>query len=102
MSLGSMEFCGGVHTAQRQITTQISIEFCILVIGLGLCLGHCQSDYTIRIRQYFKRYHIRNILNVTPDYILHLQIANENVGVLPYNSPNVKTKILLCKPSSRS
>ena len=49
MSLGSMELCGGVHTAQRQITTQIPIEFCILVIGLGLGFGHCQSDYTITI-----------------------------------------------------
>ena len=45
MSLVSMELCAGVHTAQRQITTQIPIEFCILVIGLG----HCQSDYTISI-----------------------------------------------------
>ena len=46
MSLGSMELYGGVHTAQRQTTTQISIEFCILVVGLGLglCLGHCQPD----------------------------------------------------------
>ena len=42
MSLGSMELCGGVHNAQRQISTQIAIEFCILVIGLGL--GHCQCD----------------------------------------------------------
>ena len=40
MSLCSVELCGGVHTAQRQITTQIPIEFCMLVIGLGL--GHCQ------------------------------------------------------------
>ena len=49
MSLGSMEMCGGVHTAQRQITTQIPIEFCTLVIGLGLGLVHCQSDYTIKL-----------------------------------------------------
>ena len=37
---------GGVHTAQRQITTQIPIAFCLLVIGiclgLGLVLGQCQ------------------------------------------------------------
>ena len=48
MTLGSMELYGGVHTVQRQITTQIPIEFCILVIGHGLSLGHghCQSDYT--------------------------------------------------------
>ena len=53
MSLGSMELCEGVHTAQRQTTTQIPIEFCILVIGLslGLSLSHCQSDYTI-MQQY--------------------------------------------------
>ena len=51
MSLGSMELCVGVHTAQRQIITHNPIGFCILVIGLGLglCLGHCQSDYTISI-----------------------------------------------------
>ena len=36
MTLGSMELPRGVHTAQRQITTQIPIEFCVLVIGLGL------------------------------------------------------------------
>ena len=42
--------CEGVHIAHRQITTQISIEFCILVIGLGLGLGlgQCQSDRGIR------------------------------------------------------
>ena len=30
-----------VHTAQRQITTQIPTEFCVLVIGLGLCQCKC-------------------------------------------------------------
>ena len=49
MTLGSMGLCKGFHTAQRQITTQIPIEFCILVIRLGLCLslGHCQCKCTI-------------------------------------------------------
>ena len=46
MALGSMKLYRVIHTAQRQITTQIPIEFCVLVIGLGLGLGlgHCQSD----------------------------------------------------------
>ena len=48
--IGSVELWGGVHIAQRQITTQISIEFCTLVIGLGLGLGlgHCQSDSLVK------------------------------------------------------
>ena len=55
ISLGSsMELCGGVHTAQRQITTQIPIEFGILVISLSLGLGHCQSDYTISQKLHVK------------------------------------------------
>ena len=45
--LGSMELYEGVHTAQRQIPTQIPIEFFILVISLGL--GHCQCDWAIRV-----------------------------------------------------
>ena len=48
--MGCIGLCEGVHTAQRQITTQIPIEFCILVtgLGLGLGLGHYQSDRAIR------------------------------------------------------
>ena len=36
MTLGSMELYRGVHTAQRQMTTQIPIESSILAISLGL------------------------------------------------------------------
>ena len=39
--MGCIGLCEGVHIAQRQIATQILIEFCILVIGLRLGLGHC-------------------------------------------------------------
>ena len=51
--MGCIGLCEGFHTAQRQITTQIPIEFCILVIGLGLGLGlgHCQSDRAITLMQ---------------------------------------------------
>ena len=44
--MGCIGLFEGVHIAQRQMTTQIPIEFCILVISLGLGLGlsHCQSD----------------------------------------------------------
>ena len=38
--------CGGIHTAQRPMTTQIPIGFCVLVIGigLGLVLGVAQCE----------------------------------------------------------
>ena len=39
--------CGGVHTAQRQMTTQISFGLCVLVLGIclsiGIGLGKCES-----------------------------------------------------------
>ena len=42
--------CRALHTAPRQMTTQILIEFCILIIGLGigLILGVVQCEYTIK------------------------------------------------------
>ena len=52
--MGCIGLCEVVHIPQRQITTQIPIEFRILVIGLGpglglgLGLGHCQSDRAVR------------------------------------------------------
>ena len=52
MILGSVELYRVVHTSQRQITTQIPIEFCIHVVGLGL--GHCQCDNTISLIQHDK------------------------------------------------
>ena len=36
---------GDVHTAQRQMTIQISIGFRVLVIGIRVVLGQC--EYTI-------------------------------------------------------
>ena len=63
--------CEGVHIAQRQITTQIPIEFCVLVIclGLGLGLGHCQSKRAMieplvyEIWRYFLSLHAFRIQN---------------------------------------
>ena len=46
MTLGSMELFRDAYAAQRQITTQIPIEFRLLVIGLGLGLDHCQCKCT--------------------------------------------------------
>ena len=47
--MGSTIVCRALHTAARQITTGIPIEFCTLVIGLGigLVLGVAQCEYTI-------------------------------------------------------
>ena len=47
--MGSTIICRALHTALRQITTQIPIEFCTLVIGLriSLVLGVAQCEYTI-------------------------------------------------------
>ena len=49
--MGCMGSCGVVHTAHRQWTTQIPIEFYVLVIGFGLGLGliHCQCEETIKV-----------------------------------------------------
>ena len=32
--MGCIGLCGGVHTAQRQMTTLISIGFCVHVLGI--------------------------------------------------------------------
>ena len=47
--MGSTIICRALHTAPRQITTQTPIEFCTLVIGLGISLvpGVAQCEYTI-------------------------------------------------------
>ena len=37
--MGCTGLCGDVHTAQRQMTTQIPIQFCVLVLGICLGLG---------------------------------------------------------------
>ena len=52
--MGSTIICRALHTALRQKTTQIPIEFCTLVIGLGisLVLGVAQCEYTIRARSH--------------------------------------------------
>ena len=49
ITMGSTIVCRALHTAARQITTQIPIEFCTLIIGLsiGLVLGVAQCEYTI-------------------------------------------------------
>ena len=44
--IGCIGLYEGVHIAQRQITTQRSHW---VVIGLGLGLGHCQSDWAINL-----------------------------------------------------
>ena len=38
--------CGSIHTAQRPMTTQIPIGFCVLLIGIGLelVLGVAQCE----------------------------------------------------------
>ena len=48
ITMGSTITCRALHTALRQITTQIPIEFCTLVIGL--VLGVTQREYTIKYR----------------------------------------------------
>ena len=44
--MGCIGSCGGVNTAQRQMTTQIALGFCALVLsiclGLGVSLGQCK------------------------------------------------------------
>ena len=40
--MACIELCGGVHTAQRQRLTQISIGFCTHFIGIGLGVGQCK------------------------------------------------------------
>ena len=45
--MGSTIICRTLHTAPRLITTWIPIEFCTLVIGIGLVLGVAQCEYTI-------------------------------------------------------
>ena len=47
--MGSTIICRALHTALRQITTQITIEFSTVVISLsiGLVLGVTQCEYTI-------------------------------------------------------
>ena len=47
--MSCVEMCGGVHTAQRHLSTQIPIDVCILEIGLclGVCLGIGRCECTI-------------------------------------------------------
>ena len=50
-----MELCRGVHTTEnKQKTTQIPIEFCILVMGVDLGLDHCQCERTKRVKLLIK------------------------------------------------
>ena len=44
--MGSTIICRAFHTALRQLKPQILIEFCTLVIGLGLIPGVAQCEYT--------------------------------------------------------
>ena len=38
--MGCIELCGGVHTTQKQTSTQIPIEFCVnLLVCLYVSLG---------------------------------------------------------------
>ena len=55
--MGSTILCRALHIAPRQITTQIPIEFCTVVIGLsiGLVLGVAQCEYTITPVLIFQR-----------------------------------------------
>ena len=59
---GLVGLYGGVHTAQRQITTQIPIEFCVLVIGiyLGLGIGLGQCEWTISLTNQFQSFLVMN------------------------------------------
>ena len=54
IKMACIGLCGGIHTAQTPITTQIPIGFCILVIGiglgLGLVLGQCDCTITMSTR----------------------------------------------------
>ena len=49
--MGCIEWCGGVHIAQRQILLQIPIGHCSDYIGLGLsvCVGVGQCEHTISL-----------------------------------------------------
>ena len=51
--MGCIEWCGGVHIAQRQILLQIPIGHCSDYIGLGLsvcvCVGGGQCEHTISL-----------------------------------------------------
>ena len=59
MTMGSLELYRLVQAAQRQITTQIPIEFCILVMGLSLSLGHCQCYKTITFVKFLLPYFLK-------------------------------------------
>ena len=43
--MGGTGLCGGVHSAQnsaqRQMTTQIPIGFCVHALVIGICFGEC-------------------------------------------------------------
>ena len=43
IKMGCMELCGGVHTAQRQISTQIPIGFCVN-LSASVCLVSVSSS----------------------------------------------------------
>ena len=49
--MGSIELYEDIHTAQRQRTTQILIEMCVLVLGiwLGLGIGLWRCEWTIKV-----------------------------------------------------
>ena len=48
---GLKELTGSVHTAQRQVPTQIPTGFCTHFIGLSLCIGYFQCQPTIRLKR---------------------------------------------------
>ena len=49
--MGCIELCRGIHTTQRQTSSQISIGYCSDCIGLGLgvCVGQCEHTITENI-----------------------------------------------------
>ena len=68
--MGCIGLCGVVHTAQRQMTTQIPIGFCVLVLGrsLGLGLGSVSVNAPLRFvnieRKRERQLHFQNELLV--------------------------------------
>ena len=48
---GLHRLCGGVHIAQRQITTRIPIGFCVPVLGLSVGLRQCRWTITMLMVQ---------------------------------------------------
>ena len=46
--MGCIEMCGSIYTAPRQMTTQIPMEFCVLVLSICLSLSLWQCEWTTR------------------------------------------------------